>query len=496
MKSILPVLSFIFFCLTACKNTASDGDQSVAEPAAFQPEWIDEVGADSITFKPDVFYVNDYDAIADGSALTTTAIQKAIDDAAANGGGTVTFKPGKYLSGSIFVKENVRLNIPEGVTLLGSENIADYPEIDTRIAGIEMQWPAALINVLDQKNVQIDGNGLVDGQGKVYWDYYWNLRKEYEPKGLRWIVDYDAKRPRTLLIQNSENTLLKDLNIQRAGFWTVQVLYSSHVTVDGLTIQNNIGGHGPSTDGIDIDSSTYILVQNCDIDCNDDNFCLKAGRDWDGLRVNRPTEYVVIRDCIARAGSGLCTLGSETSGGIRHVFVSNIKGLGTKNGLNIKSATNRGGGVEDIRMQNIKMDSVRTFMEVSMNWNPSYSYSKLPEGYDYDSIPKRWKTLLMEVDPPEKGIPTFKNISLYDIDVKGAQRAINVNGMEKSLVENITLKDVHIQAAEAGQITYSKDWELQNVSLDIEDASQLKIENSPGIRFSDSLYSSLKPKKP
>jgi len=481
--------------LTSLFSCDQKKQSDTPETATLQaPEWINKVGAEQNEFKEKVFYVNDYEAIANGSALTTTAIQKAIDAAAANGGGMVSFKPGKYLSGSIFIKENIHFTIPEGVELLGSEDIADYPEIDTRIAGVEMPWPAALINVLNQKNVTIDGDGLVDGQGKVFWDYYWNLRKEYEPKGLRWIVDYDAKRPRTLLIQNSENIILKDLNIQRAGFWTVQVLYSNHVTVDGLTIRNNIGGHGPSTDGIDIDSSKYILVQNCNIDCNDDNFCLKAGRDWDGLRVNRSTEYVVIRDCVALAGSGLFTIGSETSGSIRHVYVSNIKGLGTKNGLNIKSATNRGGTVEDVYMQNIQMDSVRTFMEVSMNWNPSYSYSKLPEGYDYDSIPQRWKTMLMEVDPPEKGIPTFKDITLYNIDVKGAQRAINVNGMEQSLVENITLKDVHIQAAEAGQITHSTNWNIENVSLDIDNASTLKIENSPGVTFSDSLYTSLKPK--
>ena len=334
-----PILSLITcLLLFSCKEPKASENSSESKTST--PEWISEVGAEEIEFNKKVFYVNDYDAIADGSALTTTAIQKAIDAAAVNGGGTVTFKPGTYLSGSIFIKENVHFNIPEGVKILGSESIEDYPEIDTRVAGIEMKWPAALINVLDQKNVTIDGEGLVDGQGKVYWDYYWNLREEYEPKGLRWIVDYDAKRPRTFLLQNTENVFLKDLNIQRAGFWTVQVLYSNHITVDGLTIRNNIGGHGPSTDGIDIDSSKYILVQNCDIDCNDDNFCLKAGRDWDGLRVDRPTEYVVIRDCIALAGSGLTTIGSETSGDIRHVFVSNIQGKGTKTGLKIKSATN------------------------------------------------------------------------------------------------------------------------------------------------------------
>lgn len=103
---------------------------------------------------------------------------------------------------------------------------------------------------------------------------------------------------------------------------------------------------------------------------------------------------MVIRDCIARQGAGLFTIGSETSGDIRHVYVSNIQGMGARNGLNIKSATTRGGTVEDIYLENIKMDSVGTFMEVSMNWNPTYSYSKLPKEYDINKIPEHWKTML------------------------------------------------------------------------------------------------------
>ena len=116
----------------------------------------------------------------------------------------------------------------------------------------------------------------------------------------------------------------------------MQVLYSNQVSVDGLIIRNNEDGHGPSTDGVDIDSSTWVLVENCDIDCNDDNICLKAGRDWDGLRVNRPAEYIVIKKCLARRGAGLVTLGSETSGGIRHVLATDLYAKHTDNGLRIK----------------------------------------------------------------------------------------------------------------------------------------------------------------
>ncbi|MFC6859503.1 glycoside hydrolase family 28 protein [Zunongwangia atlantica] len=481
LRQLLILSIFIIFsCKEADKKTESE---KTSDPLA----WIDKVGAKNVDFQDKTYWVNDFGAKNDSTSLNTEAIQKAIDECAANGGGKVSFKPGIYLSGSIFVKKGVHFNIPESAELRGSENIEDYPEIDTRVAGIEMKWPAALVNVNNQKDVLIDGAGIVNGQGKVFWDYYWDLRKEYEPKGLRWIVDYDAKRPRTILISDSENITLKELNIQKAGFWTVQVLYSKYVTVDGLTIRNNIGGHGPSTDGIDIDSSEWILVENCDIDCNDDNFCLKAGRDWDGQRVNKPTQYVVIRNSIARAGSGLFTIGSETAGDIRHVYASNIKGLGTKNGLNIKSAITRGGTVEDVHLENIEMDSVRTFVEVSMNWNPSYSYSKLPEAYDIDSVPKRWRTLLKEVEP-SKGIPTFKNITLKNIDVSGAKRAINVNGLENSYITDVSMENVHIQAETAGQINYSKNWQLNNVSLKTNDTSKVKIENSPGVSIADSLY--------
>ena len=478
-------LLLIILSLVACKQNVS----KFKEVKPIKPSWVEKVGASPFKVKNDTFFVNDYGAVNDGITLNTQAIQNTIDACSKQGGGTVTFKLGTYLTGSVFIKSNIKFVVPEGVTLKGSENIKDYKEIETRIAGIEMTWPAALINVRNQTNVIVEGKGIVDGQGKVFWDYYWDLRKnDYEPRGLRWIVDYDAKRPRTLLVSNAKNVFVKDLNLQRAGFWTVQVLYSEYITVDGLVIKNNIGGHGPSTDGIDIDSSKWILVQNCDIDCNDDNFCLKAGRDWDGQRVNKPTEYVVIKDCIARRGAGLFTLGSETSGSIRHVYVSNIKGLGTKNGLNMKSATNRGGTVEDIYLENIKMDSVRTFMQVGMNWNPAYSYSKLPDEFNENDIPEHWKKMLQKVEPPSKGIPTFRNITLNNIHVKGAETAINFSGIDQSIIKNVTLNNVYIEAKTAGQINYSANWSLNNVKIITEDASKITIDHSEGVYFPDTVY--------
>jgi len=441
-------------------------------------EWVKKVGARKIPSKTNIFSVNSYGAVSDGKTLNSKAIQRAIDACAKAGGGIVTFKSGTYLTGSVFIKSGVHLKIDKGVEIRGSQDIADYPEIDTRIAGIEMKWPAALINIIDQQNAALTGEGSVHAQGKVFWEMYWKLRKEYDAKGLRWIVDYDAKRPRTVLVSGSSDITLKGLTLQQAGFWTVQILYADHVTVDGLLIQNNIGGHGPSTDGVDIDSSSWVLVQNCDIDCNDDNFCLKAGRDWDGLRVNRPTEYVVIRDCVARKGAGLLTLGSETSGGIRHVLATNLKGNGTGNALNIKSATTRGGTVEDIYFENITMDSVGTFLQVNMNWNPAYSYSKLPEGYNENTLPAHWKKLLAKVEPAEKGIPVFKDVYISNVKIKVAKRAINANGLEQSKLANFNLTNISVNAAISGLIDHAQNWNFKNVRITARDNSSIEIKDA------------------
>ena len=307
------------------------------------------------------------------------------------------------------------------------------------------------------------------------------MRREYEPKELRWVVDYDAKRVRTFLVQSSLDITLKGLTFANAGFWTVQLLYSDHVTVDGITIRNNEDGHGPSTDGVDIDSSSWILVENSDIDCNDDDFCLKAGRDWDGLRVNRPTEYVVIRKCVARKGGGLLTLGSETSGGIRHVLATGLIAKGTGNGFHIKSATTRGGTVEDIHFQNATMDSVGNAFMFTMNWNPSYSYSSLPAGYNYDSIPSHWKTLLHKVEPEEKGIPKFRNIYVSGVIVKQTAKAINASGLSQSTLDNFNFNNVIINANSAGSIDHAEKWALKNVFINTKDHSTVGIKNSTGI---------------
>jgi len=447
---------------------------------AQQQPWLTQVGAHPFELSNREVSANDYGAVGDSMTLNTQAIQRAIDECAKHGGGTVVFKPGRYLTGSIFLKSEVRLKIDEGVFLLGSTNLKDYPIIDTRVAGIEMKWPAALINIIGQHHATVSGEGIIDGRGKPFWDAYWALRKEYDPKKLRWIVDYDAQRPRLLLVDNCQDVTIENVTLRRSGFWTVHVLYSSYVTVDGIVVQNNIGGHGPSTDGVDIDSSSWILVQNADIDCNDDNFCIKSGRDWDGLRVNKPTEYVLIQNCISRKGGGLITFGSETSGGMRHIVARNLKAHGTKVGMRFKSARNRGGTVQDIYLSDIQMDSVGVAFEVTPNWNPAYSYSELPKGYDKNKVPDHWRKMLEPV-PAAQGIPTFKEIYITNIKVGSADKAVFVDGLKENPLRNFHLKNVSIQAKTAGSIAYAKDWELEKVSISTKDQTKLKLMDTANI---------------
>ncbi len=419
------------------------------------------------------FLANDYGAKGDGLTLDTVSIQKTID-AATKSGGTVTFKPGNYLTGSLFLKSGTTMDVGEGVTLIGSQKLGDYPMLPTRIAGIEMTWPAALVNVRDQQHVTILGKGTIDGDGPIWWKSYWDLRATYEPKGLRWASDYDARRPRLILLQNSSDIHLGGgILLKRSGFWTVHVLYSEDVTIDGVIIRNNEGGKGPSTDGIDIDSSRKVLVEHADVDVNDDALCLKAGRDSDGLRVNSPTEDVVIRDSIIRRGAAAVTIGSETSGGFRNIEAYNLTALpGVPSGVLFKSAHTRGGTASDIRIHDLTLEGVAIPIHITMNWNPNYSYATLPAGLK--NIPAYWVTLTTKV-PEQQGRPRFRDIHIWNIKATGATQAFNVSAYPNATLDNFRLDHLDIEAKTAGFIANARNWRFADNDIKTADGSKVSL---------------------
>jgi polygalacturonase len=425
------------------------------------------------------FKANDFGAKGDGVTLDTRGIQAAIDAAAASGG-TVCFESGVYLTGSLFVKSGVTMLLEKDVRLRGSGDLAHYPLVRTRVAGIEMIWPAGLLNVYRARDVRIAGDGVVDGNGKVFWDSYWNLRREYDPRGLRWAADYDCRRPRLIHVFESSGVTLRGLQLTRSGFWSVHVCYSHDVHIAEVTIRNNEGGRGPSTDGIDIDSSRDVVVERADITCNDDALCIKAGRDSDGLRVARPTERVIIRNCIVRDAAAGITFGSETSGGFHNIEVSGIRVYRpTPVGILFKSAHTRGGHIYGIRIHDMHMHGVPTVFRINLNWNPEYSYAVVPE--DVTEMPPYWSVLATPV-PRAKGIPRLSDVRVHDVIAVGAKRAFDVAAYAEAPLRKFRFERLVWDVESAGRIENADDWEFRDSKVRGRDGQAPVIVHSVNVK--------------
>lgn len=422
---------------------------------------------------------SDFGAAGDGETIDTRAIQAAIDAATAQGGGTVTLRPGVYLSGSLFVKTGVTLVIGKGVILRGLRDLAAYPMIRTRVAGIEMDWPAGLLNVYRERNARITGEGMVDGDGKVFWDSYWAMRRDYDPRDLRWAADYDCRRPRLIHVYDADNVEVSGLNLTRSGFWTVHVCYSRDVKISDLIIRNNIGGRGPSTDGIDIDSSERVLVERCDLAVNDDAICIKAGRDWDGLRVARPCREVRIRDCVVRDALAGMTFGSETSGGFEDIQVSGLRiEYPVPLGIFFKSGHTRGGIISNIRLSRIHLQDVATLFRVNLNWYPNYSYAQIPPGIT--EVPDYWRALATPV-PREQGIPRIHDVRLSDIKAVGGKIGFEAAAYPEAPLRDFAFERLDWDVREAGSIANAENWRFSDCNIDTLDGKGPKVTDSRNV---------------
>lgn len=420
----------------------------------------------------EILYSSDYQIESDGSMDVTKKLQKFLDDAGTLQGKAVITK-GIYLTGSLFLRSNMELHLEEGAVLLGSREETAYPFMQTRAAGIEMEWMGALLNAIDCENLVISGKGTLDGQGEIWWEKFWGkdrkggMCKEYAEKGLRWAADYDCVRPRLLQLRNCKNVVCRDFHLTRSGFWNFHVCYCQDVHISGVRITN---AQGPSTDGIDIDSSRNVLVEKCDISCNDDNIVIKAGMNADGMRVNRICEKVEVRDCILREGMGLA-FGSDMAGGIDDIYLHDMQFIGTDNGVYVKSAKIRGGFLDHIRVENLKMVNVGYTINLNTNWFPDFSYPEIPEDYQGE-IPDRWK-LLTERVPEGKGMPKVKSMRIrnltsdYEADYSGKSVAFFVQAYDENPIENIEIEDARICAKEFGKISQVKNMSMKNVEITV-----------------------------
>jgi len=230
---------------------------------------------------------------------------------------------------------------------------------------------------------------------------------------------------------------------------------------------------------VDIDSSSNVVVTHCDIECNDDAICLKAGRDADGLRVNRPTEKVRIVDNIVRAGAAGVTIGSETSGGIRDIAVDGLQVYNpVPAGILFKSASTRGGTIRDIAIRNVQLEGVATPVSITLNWNPSYSYAKMPD--NVPNPPAYWRVLTEPV-PPEKGLPHFRKVRISNLKATGAQRAFAVASYADSPLVDFEFHDLEIEAKAAGSIANAEDWTFTGLKLKTADGSAIAVKDSKNV---------------
>ncbi|MEW5288945.1 glycoside hydrolase family 28 protein [Erwinia papayae] len=414
-----------------------------------------------------ILNISDFGAVPDASSLSTRAIQAAIDRASA--GDTVLIPAGRFLTGSLFLKSHLTLKLAENAVLLGSQQLEDYPPIATRVAGIDMTWPAGIININQCQNVTVSGPGIVDGQGVIWWHKFWGedenggMLAEYNQQDLRWVVDYDCQRPRNVVVYQSHSVALDSFTSRESGFWNIHVCYAKQVVLQGLRVENSAG---PSTDGIDIDSSEQVRVQGCSVSCNDDNICIKSGRGAEAQQLARTARDITIRDCQLLKGSGI-TLGSETSGGIENIIIEHNRFSGTGVGFRIKSARNRGGWIKNIIVRHLTMEDVCYPFMLQLNWFPQYSYSQQSAGTEQ---PYHWRKLSEGVEGLA-GLTKVENILVSHVTSRltradGFSRAFFIEGAVEQPITTLHFSHISVQAQEFGKIAGVKDLMFNQVSVD------------------------------
>ena len=322
-----------------------------------------------------LFNILDYGARNDGSAPATEAIRSAIQAAKTAGGGTVFIPAGNYISGPIELASNLTLHIEAGATVRFPA--ACLPFTEGRQQGVEALTPVPLIGGRHLENVAITGRGVLASDNAEWmklmprekssasdpgsangpnWERLLQLLEIKTPAPQEaYLKAAPELRPSFVRFMDSRNVLVEGVRFAGSPMWTIHLLYSDNVTVRDVIIETYPGVH---TDGIAVDSSRNVRISNCYIDTGDDGIVIKAGKDADGLRVNRSSENISITNCTVHHAHGAVTIGSETSGWVRNLVASNVTCVGTQIGVRIKSSRGRGGGVENVRFDNWVMDDV------------------------------------------------------------------------------------------------------------------------------------------
>lgn len=431
--------------------------------------------------------IKDFGAKNNGKFDNTKAFKSAFDELAKNGGGKLVVGEGVWLTGPIDLIDNSTLELEEGAELSFISDPSAYPPAYTRWEGVECYAMHALLRASDCKNVTITGRGTINGNGNDWWGIVKAKKAVGQSKPMATYELALAKlnpgfenqagggggretqflRPCLVEFMNCQHVVFEGIQLKNSPFWTVHPLYSDDLTLKDLRIENPYSA--PNTDGIDIDSCTNVKVLNCFVSVGDDGICLKSGSGPDGIRVNKPTVNVTIKDCTVRLAHGGIVFGSETAAGIQHVLAENCDLSGTDRGIRIKSRRGRGGDLYDITLKNLVMND--TLCPIAMNM-----YYKC--GINDVNSP----LFSLEKQPVTSETPRIHDVKILGCKGKNCKASAGfIVGLPEMPIENLEIRDCEFSTDEnADRSPMESDmfYGLPEVFV-----KSFRVRNAPGAKF-------------
>lgn len=399
-----------------------------------------EAPFDIPTISEYVFPNRDYNILdfgADESKDNTLVINEAIAKCNQMGGGRVIIPNGTFECGAIHLQSNVNLHLSPGAELLFNDNPSSYlPAVKSSYEGIECYNYSPLIYAYGCKNIAITGEGTLSAKMDT-WEIWYSqteqhlntLKKLYDqmsygmPVEERIVTGEENRfRPQFIQFNRCENVLLDGFKIRESPFWTIHMFMCNN----GILRNLDVSAHGNNSDGTDIEMSSNFLIERCSFDQGDDAIVIKAGRNQDGWRLNKPSENIVIRNCEVITGHTLVAIGSECSAGVRNVFITDCKMPQFVNRLLfLKTNHQRGGFIHNITMENIDVENVGNIFEIDTD--VLYQYRNLTPTYD---------TRITDIDGIKVQNITCKTAYVAIYDIKGDSR----NPIKTVTLENIKCK--------------------------------------------------------
>jgi len=419
--------------------------------------------------------IADHGARGDGATLNTAAISAAVDACARVGGGKVVVPRGVFLTGPIELKSHIELHLERGAVLLFSPDIALYPLVRVSYEGLPAVRARSPIWANGAEDIAITGEGIIDGSGQAWrpvkkskltagqWQALVASGGVVDAAGSTWwpsrealngaetvksldsrgpdvpVAEYAAAReylrPVMVSLVGCRRVLLDGPTFQNSPAWNIHPLLSEDLVIRNITVLNP--WYSQNGDGLDLDSCRRAIVYNCRFDVGDDAICIKSGKDEYGRKRARPTEDVVIADCIVYHGHGGFTVGSEMSGGVRNILVERCTFLGTDVGLRFKTTRGRGGVVEKIWIRDVQMKDIPTD---AIGFNMYYGGEAPTEAAGAKPGASRPRM------PVTDATPQFRDIVLTRILCRGAGRAVMLEGLPEMPIRGIVLDDVRMSA--------------------------------------------------